>query len=74
MDFVVFNLNEPGRPSSRIAVAVDHIVSVREVADDAGTEVKLTDGTLINVTEPYKDIIDSLTQIGLSFGSDQQTR
>ena len=64
MDFVVFNLNEPGRPSSRIAVAVDHIVSVREVADDAGTEVKLTDGTLINVTEPFRSIMEELARMG----------
>jgi hypothetical protein len=72
MAFVVFHLNEPGRPPSRIAVAVDHIVSVREVADDAGTEIKLTDGTLVNVTEPYATIMEDLAQIGLSSGLDQQ--
>ncbi|MFC3628362.1 hypothetical protein ACFOM8_02775 [Paracoccus angustae] len=44
------------------------------MADDAGTEVKLTDGTLINVTEPYSDIIDSLIEVGLSLGSDKQTQ
>jgi hypothetical protein len=49
MAFVVFHLNEPGRPSGRIAIALHHIISVREVADDAGTEIKLTDGTMVNV-------------------------
>ncbi|MCZ0964377.1 hypothetical protein [Paracoccus benzoatiresistens] len=66
MAFVVLHLNEPGRQTSKIALAVDHIVSVREVADDAGTEIKLSDGTLINVTEPYQVIIDDLTESGLS--------
>lgn len=67
MAFVVLHLNEPGRQPSKIALAVNHIVSVREVADDAGTEIKLSDGTLINVTEPYQVIIDDLTESGLSF-------
>ena len=73
MAFVVFHLDEPGRAASRIAIATHHIISVREVADDAGTEIKLTDGTLINVTEPFKTIMEELARAGVSFGSHEQT-
>ena len=72
MPFVVFHLNEPGRPPSRVAVAVEHIISIREVADDAGTEIKLSDGTLVNVTEPYGTIMEDLALMGLSSGADLQ--
>jgi hypothetical protein len=64
MVFVVLHLNEPGRPASRTAIAIHHIVSVREAADDAGTEIKLTDGTLINVTEPFKTIMEEVARMG----------
>lgn len=66
MGFVVLHLNEPGRPASRTAIAIHHIISIREVADDAGTEIKLTDGTLINVTEPFKTIMEELAPTGNS--------
>ena len=66
MGFVVLHLNEPGRPASRTAIAIHHIISIREVADDAGTEIKLTDGTLINVTEPFKAIMEELAPMGTS--------
>lgn len=66
MCFVVLHLNEPGRPASRTAIAIHHIISIREVADDAGTEIKLTDGTLINVTEPFKTIMEELAPTGAS--------
>ena len=74
MPFVVFHLNEPGRPPSRVAVAVEHIISIREVADDAGTEIKLSDGTLVNVTEQYGTIMEDLARIGLSPGADYSIR
>jgi hypothetical protein len=73
MAFVVFHLNEPGRSASRTAIAIHHIISVREVADDAGTEIKLTDGTLVNVTEPFKIIMGDLAQAGVFSGPPEQT-
>ncbi|GGF82311.1 hypothetical protein GCM10011402_38620 [Paracoccus acridae] len=66
MGFVVLHLNEPGRLPSRTALAVRHIISIREEADDAGTEIKLTDGTLINVTEPFKTIMEELARVSNS--------
>lgn len=66
MIFVVLHLNEPGRPASRTAIAIRHIISIREAADDAGTEIKLTDGTLINVTESFKTILEELARMRAS--------
>ncbi|MCZ0963866.1 hypothetical protein [Paracoccus benzoatiresistens] len=73
MAFVVLHLDEPGRSASRIAIAIHHIISVREVADDAGTEIKLTDGTLVNVTEPFKIIMGDLARVAVSSGAHEQT-
>ena len=73
MAFVVFHLDEPGRPPGRMAIAIHHVLSVREIADDAGTEIKLSDGTLVNVTEPFKIIMENLAQVGLSLGVDERT-
>lgn len=67
MTFIILSLSEPGRPESRVALAVGHISSVREVADDAGTEIRLSDGSIINVTEPYKAIVSSLEKVGVRF-------
>ncbi|MBK4215705.1 hypothetical protein JJJ17_07195 [Paracoccus caeni] len=73
MAFMILHLNEPGREPSRIALAVEHIVSVREVADDAGTEIKLSDGTIVNVTEPYMVIVNDLGHLGVRFASPNPT-
>ncbi|MBK4217037.1 hypothetical protein JJJ17_13960 [Paracoccus caeni] len=69
MAFMILHLNEPGRSPSRIALAVEHIISVRETVDDAGTEIKLSDGTIINVTEPYMVIVNDLGHLGVKFAS-----
>ena len=63
MTFIILHLNEPGRQASKVALAVAHISSVREVADDAGTEVRLSDGSIVNVIETYKAIIDAACQV-----------
>lgn len=65
MAFIVLHLNEPGRTASRVALAVEHVSSVREVADDAGTEIRLSDGSIINAIETYKAILSSLASIGV---------
>lgn len=65
MTFIVLHLNEPGRTASKVALAVRHISSVREVADDAGTEIRLSDGSIINVIEAYKAIVSCLANFGV---------
>ena len=65
MTFIILHLNEPGRTESRVALAVEHISSVREVADDAGTEIRLSDGSIINAIETYKTILGSLANLGV---------
>ncbi|TWI34290.1 hypothetical protein [Paracoccus sulfuroxidans] len=74
MAFLILHLNEPGRQASKVALAIEHIVSVREIADDAGTEIKMSDGTIINVTEPYSVIINDLTQFGVKVATANSTR
>lgn len=69
MTFIILHLNEPGRQASKVALAAAHISSVREVADDAGTEVRLSDGSIVNVIETYKAIINELASLGVRFTS-----
>ena len=87
MPFVVFHLNEPGRPPSRVAVAVERSaprgVSVpnadRVALVVAGVDVLRGDRAAVRasvrraaMTEPYGTIMEDLARIGLSSGADLQ--